>query len=89
MNRFLFNCGYDKKKLKEAAKVQFSVDQPVIIYYGTEVGMAQEKSTLDFKEHGDLQARMPMIWEGQDMELLTFYKKLIRERKEASSFEND
>lgn len=81
MNRFLYECGNDKENLKEAAKIQFSIKQPVIIYYGTEVGMIQTKSLEDFPIHGELQARQPMIWEQQDNELLTFYKKLIEQRK--------
>ena len=81
MDRFLFECGNDKEKLKEAAKVQFMMDQPPIIYYGTEVGMTQSKSIWSFPTYGDLQARQPMKWQGQDVELLSFYKELINKRK--------
>jgi len=77
MNRFLFECKNKKEKLKQAATIQFSIDQPATIYYGTEIGMNQEKSMCDFSEHGDLQARQPMNWKQQDKELLSFYKKLI------------
>jgi glycosidase len=31
MNRFLFDCKNDKEKLKEAATIQFSLNQPAII----------------------------------------------------------
>ncbi|MBC8500393.1 MAG: hypothetical protein ISS25_03780 [Nanoarchaeota archaeon] len=78
MNRFLFECGNDKKKLKEAVKILFSVNQPTVIYYGSEVGMRQEKSLEEFSENGDLQARQPMKWKQQDSELLEFYKKVIK-----------
>lgn len=81
MNRFLFECGNDWEKLKEAAKIQFSTEQPVIIYYGTETGMTQTKSIKDIKGHGDLQARQPMRWGGQDRELMDLYKELVEERK--------
>ncbi len=80
-NRFLFQCKNDKDKLKAAAQIQFSVDQPPIIYYGTETGIVQEKSIWDIKSHGDLQARQPMNWDKQDVDLFSFYKKLILERK--------
>jgi glycosidase len=80
MNRFLFECGNNTEKLKQAAEIQFSNDQPVIIYYGTEIGMAQDKSIWKIPSHGDLQARMPMNWEQQDEELLCFYKKLIEKK---------
>ena len=81
MNRFLFDCKNNKEKLKRATEIQFSVDQPVIIYYGTESGMTQEKSMWEYKMHGDLQARMPMNWEKQDKKLFLFYKKLIEQKK--------
>jgi len=81
MNRFLFECKNDKEKLKQAATLQFSIDQPATIYYGTEIGMNQEKSIWEFPAHGDLQARQPMNWKQQDKELLSFYKKLIEQKK--------
>ena len=81
MNRFLFDCGNNKEKLREAATIQFSINQPAIIYYGTEIGMTQNKSIWNIPTCGDLQARQPMNWKQQDMELLYFYKKLIEQRK--------
>lgn len=81
MERFLFRCKGDKEKLKEAAKLQFSIDQPAIIYYGTEAGMSQPQAFKDFKTHGDLMARQPMKWKEQDPEMLAFYKALIREKR--------
>lgn len=81
-SRFLFECEGNKKKLKKAARIQFSLNQPPIIYYGTEVGMSQNKGIEKFEERGDLQARRPMEWKNQDEELLSFYKNIIQERKE-------
>ena len=81
MDRFLFYCKNDKEKLKDASVIQFSIDQPAIIYYGTEVGMTQEKSMWNIKSHGDLQVRQPMNWENKDSELIDFYKKLIELKK--------
>jgi glycosidase len=80
INRFLFECNNDKEKIKKAATIQFSVDQPAIIYYGTEIGMSQKKSIWDFSEHGDLQVRKPMNWNKQDKDLFSFYQKLIEKR---------
>lgn len=77
MNRFLFDCRNDKEKLKQAAEIQFSIDQPKIIYYGTEAGLSHKKSIWDFQNHGDIQARMPMNWNNIDEQLFNFYKKLI------------
>lgn len=81
MDRFLFIAGQDKDKLRQAAEVQFAFDGPKIIYYGTEVGLLQDKSMWDQPHHGDLQARRPMDWDTQDTELLEFYKGLIQNCK--------
>jgi glycosidase len=85
MDRFLFQCGNNVKKLKEAARIQFDVNQPPIIYYGTEIGMTQTKSIWSIPKHGDLQARQPMNWKKQNKALLRFYKRLIMQRKKACS----
>jgi len=82
MNRFLYECRNDKEKLKAAARLQFSLNQPPIIYYGTEVGMTHELPVRIDRPHSDLQARQPMIWDRPDMELFAFYKDLIKRRKE-------
>jgi len=84
MDRFLFQCRNDKEKLKAAARIQFTVDQPAIIYYGTETGMTQTKSMWNIPVYGDLQARQPMIWKMQDTKLIKFYKKLIEQKKNRS-----
>jgi cyclomaltodextrinase len=86
MDRFLFECGNDKTKLKTAASIQFSLPQPAIIYYGTEIGMTQTTSQWTNPSNGDLQARQPMNWNTQDQEILTFYKKLIKKKRIKSSF---
>ena len=80
MDRFLFECKNDKEKLKRAAIIQFSLLQPAIIYYGTEIGMTQTKSHWTIPSNGDLQARQPMNWTNQDQDLFTFYKKLIKKK---------
>ncbi len=81
MDRFLFNCNNDINLFKEVAKIQFSLPQPIIIFYGTEQKMTQKKSVWTIKNHGDLLARMPMPWiDNEDNELYHFYRKLIRKR---------
>lgn len=77
MDRFLYACRDNKELFKEAVKIQFSINQPKIIYYGTEVGMSQKNQIREFNEHGDLQAREPMNWKTQDKDLLEFYKEII------------
>ncbi len=81
MNRFLFECKNNIKKLKQAAEIQFSIHQPHIIYYGTELGMTQKNSIWSFSAHGDLQARRPMNWDKTDSNLQLFYRSLIKGKK--------
>ena len=81
MNRFLFECKNNKNKLKKAAEYQLINSQPAIIYYGTEIGLSQNKSIWDTKSHGDLQTRMPMNWNNHDEKLLNFYKNLIKNKR--------
>lgn len=80
MDRILFRCGNKVELLKELAQIQFSIDQPKIIYYGTESGLTQDKSTFDLPSHGDLQARRPMNWDSTNKDLLDFYKNCNRSR---------
>ena len=81
MDRFLFSCGNNVEKLKAAATLQFSLDQPPIIYYGTEQGMTQTTSVWAKTPYGDLQARTPMFWGKHNKALFTFYQQLIQQRQ--------
>lgn len=78
MNRFLWIVQGDRRRLKLAALCQFTLPYPPIIYYGTEIGLSQLKTVGRLEE-----SRLPMKWgEGQDRELLLFYKQLIRLRRQ-------
>ena len=79
MDRFLYSAGGSQSRLQEAAEIQFSQDQPPIVYYGTEAGLSQEYSVSG--DHGDLQARQMMPWNRPDQEMFAFYQKLIRQWK--------
>ncbi|MEJ2658325.1 MAG: alpha-amylase family glycosyl hydrolase [Desulfobacterales bacterium] len=80
MNRFLFECSNDVEKLKAAAATQFQFEQPIIIYYGTETGMSHDGSVVINKPYSDLKARQPMNWQNPNIEILNFYKELIKNR---------
>jgi glycosidase len=86
MNRFLFECNNYKEKLKQASEIQFSIAQPHIIYYGTEVGMSQKYSIYNFQVNGDIQVRQPMSWNKIDSNLQLFYKSLIEAKKKKNRF---
>lgn len=82
MNRFLWISRGDRRRLKLAALCQFTLPGAPVIYYGTEVGLSQER---DIRQ-GDFaipeEARLPMRWGAeQDRELFAFYKALIAFRR--------
>ncbi len=86
MNRFLWMARGDKRRLKLAALCQFTLPQPPIIYYGTEVGLSQERNIWTPDGYGHhAYARMPMLWgEAQDQDLLQYYRHLCTIRRENS-----
>ncbi|MFO7676965.1 MAG: alpha-amylase family glycosyl hydrolase [Thermoplasmatota archaeon] len=81
MDRILFSCNNNKEKLKQAISIQFSQHQPAIIYYGDEIGMTQEKSVWSQSSHGDVQARQPMQWNAINIDILSYYKRVIANKK--------
>jgi cyclomaltodextrinase len=83
MNRFLWAADGDLRKLKLAAMCQFSLGGTPIVYYGTEVGLSQEKDvrqgTLGIPE----ESRLPMPWcDQQDQDLHAYYQQLCHSRNE-------
>lgn len=79
MDRFLFAANGDVDALKRAAAAQMRLPQPPIIYYGTEVGLNQNKGKGNF---GLEVSRLPMPWgDAQNHDLLAFYKRIIAERR--------
>ena len=72
--RFLHQAGEDIRRLKLAALVQMTFTGMPFIYYGDEVGLSGGE---------DPDCRRGMLWDQdkQNMELLSYYKKLIALRK--------
>lgn len=87
MNRFLWTVGGDVRRLRLAALCQFTLPGPPIIYYGTEVGLSQNRDVRypDGSGHPE-EARLPMVWDDrQKSDLLTYFRKLINLRREGGS----
>ncbi|MDH7488760.1 MAG: glycoside hydrolase family 13 protein [Anaerolineae bacterium] len=84
MNRFLWLVKGDKRKLRLAALCQYTLAGPPIVYYGTEVGLSQERDCRTPDGHGrPHEARAPMLWgDAQDADLLAYYRTLGRMRRE-------
>lgn len=79
MDRFLWAAQGDIAALKLAALCQFTLPGAPMIYYGTEVGLSQERATRDRRGgFGRLEeARLPMPWDsGQNEDLLGYYRQL-------------
>ncbi|MBU5690323.1 MAG: alpha-amylase family glycosyl hydrolase [Candidatus Aenigmatarchaeota archaeon] len=81
MNRFIFEVKNNKNIAKMAAVFQFIQSQPVIIYYGNEIGLSQAIDIAEIKENGDVQARRAMMWDDVDKDMLDHYKRLCMLRK--------
>ncbi len=78
MNRFLWVVRGDTRRLKLAALCQYTLPHPPVIYYGTEVGLSQERDVRhpDGSAHPE-ESRLPMPWDGgQNTDVLAFYRRL-------------
>ena len=81
MNRFLWAVEGDKRRLRLAALCQFTLAGPPIIYYGTEIGLSQERDVRQEGRGLPEESRLPMLWgDIQDLQLLKEYQSLIRLR---------
>lgn len=83
MNRFLWLAQGDKRKLKLAALCQFTLGGPPVVYYGTEVGVYQERDVTRPDGRQILEeSRMKMLWgDEQDSDLREYYRWLIHLRR--------
>jgi glycosidase len=81
MNRFLFDAGQHREKLMQALRLQFSLPQPPILYYGTETALSHNEPVSWDIPFSDIQVRKPMPWEHHDTEIFSFCRELIRKRK--------
>jgi glycosidase len=78
MNRFLWIVRGDARRLKLAALCQYTLPHPPILYYGTEVGLSQQRDVrhADGSGHPE-ESRLPMPWGAEQRgDLLAFYREL-------------
>lgn len=83
MNRFLWVARNDVRTLQLAAICQFTLPHPPIIYYGTEVGLSQDRD-LEYPDGSRRpeESRLPMLWDNdQNHEIHRFYARLIALRR--------
>jgi glycosidase len=80
MNRFLWMAGGSTDRLKLAATLLLTLPGMPVIYYGTEVGVSQRHDSAT----ENAEARLPMLWGGdQDEDLLAHFRLLGRMRRES------
>lgn len=79
MNRFSFECKNDIRKLKLASLFQFTMNQPPIVYYGTETKIKQV-NVVSHKLNSDLNVRQTLPAK-PDNDLFNHYKFLCEIRK--------
>jgi cyclomaltodextrinase len=83
MNRFLWAAGGDKRRLRLAALCQFVLPGPPILYYGTEIGLSQERDVRQGSLGLPEESRLPMLWGSEmDLMLLADYQALTGLRKD-------
>jgi cyclomaltodextrinase len=84
MNRLLWIAGGDTRRLKLAALCQFTLGGPPVVYYGTEVGLSQQRAIKEVGAGGDdRHARLPMLWgDDRDEDLFAFFRDLSSLRGE-------
>ena len=82
MNRFLWAAQGNVQRLKLAALCQFGLSGPPIIYYGTEVGLSQQRDVRQGDFGRPHESRLPMLWDAeQDRGLHNYYRRLIALRQ--------
>ena len=77
MNRFLFSAHDDVCGLKLALMLLYMLPGPPVIYYGTEMGMTQNRSIHEPGALGFDEARLPMQWQGKPAVNLQGYLKKL------------
>ena len=83
MDRFLFMCEGDARRLRMALLFLLTIPHPPVIYYGTEIGLSQPESKDAAGFGGDDLVRADMPWgeDEWDTDLLEFTASLIDIRR--------
>lgn len=82
LNRFLWAAKGDKRRLKLAALLQFTLPPTPILYYGTEAGLSQQRDIRQGQLAIMEESRLPLIWAEADADLTAYYTRLIAIRRE-------
>ncbi|MFP4346611.1 MAG: alpha-amylase family glycosyl hydrolase [Anaerolineales bacterium] len=92
-DRFLFEAGQNIDRLELAFVSQFTLEQPPVIYYGTEVGLTQYEASAGKPERsrarmlwGNYMSNPPAGWDaGQNVGLRELVRSLIGLRNDYSA----
>jgi glycosidase len=77
MNRFIRYCGGNVKTLLRSFELLLSLNNPVVIYNGTENCRPNEREVSSTDANSDLQVRNPMDWDHIDREFVKGFRNLV------------
>jgi glycosidase len=78
MDRFLRHCNGNIQILMDAFKLLFSLNCPVVIYYGTENCFFNNQPVDGSKKYSDLFARKPFDWDNINQEFVESFRNQIK-----------
>jgi glycosidase len=81
IDRFLHHCNGDIDQFKRYLKFIFSLNKPIVIYYGTETGTYNKESLTINKPYADLAVREPFNWNEINADIYNYLKELCSYRK--------
>ena len=82
LNRFFYLCGNNMHKYMNTLEAIFTIEQPTVLYYGSEIPLTQKKLLSAEIPHADLMARQAMHWDKLNNELIIRLKQLIKQKKQ-------
>jgi len=89
MDRFLKHCNGNTQRLIDAFKLLFSLNYPVVIYYGTENCSYNENPVSISVNNSDLEVRQPFNWNQINHDFLNQLRKAINERPQKTIKRNE
>ncbi|MCL5129145.1 alpha-amylase family glycosyl hydrolase [Algibacter sp. L4_22] len=88
VDRFLLHCKGDVKVMLQAFELLLSLDQPVVIYYGTENCKYNKEPINGSIPQSDLAVRAPMDWKAINPQFIEGFKDLIIKYRNKENVKN-
>jgi glycosidase len=78
MDRFIRYCDGNVETLLRAFELLLSLDNPVVIYNGTENCLSNEVEVNPMEAHSDLQVRNPVDWKNINRDFVEGFQALVK-----------